>query len=69
MTDNSIADACLGEAPSEDADPDRLCATCGDVVADSEWHPVATQIDETGEVIVYLFCSIACQMEWNASND
>lgn len=69
MTDDSIADACLGEAPSEDADPDRICATCGDVVEDSEWHPVTTQIEETGEVAVYLFCSTSCQTQWEASND
>lgn len=69
MTDDSIADACLGEAPSEDAAPDHLCATCGAVVADSEWHPVATQIDETGKVVVYLFCSTGCQTQWDASTD
>lgn len=69
MIDGTIADACLSEAPNEDADPDRICATCGDVVADSEWHPVATHIDETGEVAVYLFCSTACQTQWQELND
>lgn len=69
MTDDSIADACLDEAPNEEADPDRICATCGDVVEDSEWHPVTTQTDETGEVVVYLFCSTACQTQWEATND
>lgn len=69
MTDDSIADTCLVEAPSENADPDRICATCGDVIADSEWHPATTQVADTGEIVVYLFCSIACQTQWEASND
>lgn len=69
MTDNSIADACLGEAPSEDAAPNRICATCGDAVENFERHPVATRTDETGEVAVYLFCSTACETQWEASND
>lgn len=69
MTDNSIADVCLREAPSEDGTPDRLCATCGEVIADAERHPVATDVDETGEVSVYVFCSTACRAQWEASTD
>ncbi|WP_435177135.1 DUF7576 family protein [Halorussus sp. AFM4] len=67
MTDDSLADASLRETP--DADPVRVCATCDAVVADSEWHPTTTRVTESGEVVIYLFCTEACKTEWQAARD
>ena len=40
------------------------CAACGDPVPADEWHPVATDRDEDGEMKIYAFCSEACRSSW-----
>lgn len=69
MTEDSIADASLREPRDSDADPVQICATCDAVVEDSEWHPATTRVTETGEVVIYLFCSDACKSQWQAPRD
>lgn len=69
MTEDSIADASLREPRDADGDSVQICATCGAVVEDSEWHPVATRVTETGEVVIYLFCSDACKNQWQTTRD
>jgi len=69
MSDDSIADACRRGAPGGDGETVHVCAVCDDPIDDAERHPVATRIDEAGEVAVYLFCSSACRTRWDESND
>ena len=67
MTEDAIADASLRE--SRDADPVQICATCGAVVEDSEWHPTTVRVTEAGEVVIYLFCTDPCKTRWQATHD
>lgn len=69
MAEDSIAGASLREAPDDEADPVRVCAACDAVVEDSDWHPATTRVAESGEVLIYLFCSDACKTEWRASRE
>lgn len=69
MTTDSIADASLRETQDADADPIQICATCNAGVEDSAWHPVSTRTTDTGEVVVYLFCTDACKAQWQATHN
>lgn len=69
MPDDSIADASLDTTEADAANPDRVCAVCGAPVSESEWHPVESEIDENGEVRLYLFCSADCKHEWSPNTD
>lgn len=69
MTEESIADASLRDAPDGESDAIRICATCNAVVENAEWHPVSARTTEAGEVAVYLFCSEACKAQWQTSHE
>lgn len=42
------------------------CAECGEPIAADEWHLVATQRDDDGDVEIYAFCSEDCRSSWRA---
>lgn len=48
---------------SDDITP---CASCGDAVTTSEWHPAATGTTPGGDLRVQTFCSDACREDWLA---
>ena len=45
-------------------DDPEVCATCGDEIDGSEWHPVRATRDENGEFRIYAFCSEECLEKW-----
>ena len=54
-----------GAADRERRSTVELCATCGDAIDTSEWHPVATVTDADGDVRIYPFCDEACRDAWD----
>ena len=61
------AEAAGDESPVR-ADEPKTCANCGKRIDTSEWHPLATRVDDDGNFTVYAFCSDRCRDEL-ASND
>lgn len=45
------------------ADEPKTCANCGRQIDTTEWHPLATRMDD-GNFQVYAFCSDDCRAEW-----
>lgn len=43
---------------------DETCETCGEAVNTSEWHPIAADVGDDGEVRLFAFCSRVCQAAW-----
>lgn len=59
MADKSDASS---EEPAAEAA--EVCSTCGVRIDPTDWHPVATRVDEDGDFHLYTFCSTDCRTEW-----
>jgi len=55
----------LGEDVTEDEAP--TCATCGDPIANSATHRVATWVED-GEVRAVHFCDDECRAAWSGES-
>ncbi|WP_227374018.1 DUF7576 family protein [Haladaptatus halobius] len=53
-----------GDASSDE----RICATCGEVIELTAWHPVLAEPDAGGVLHLYPFCSADCRTAWNQRN-
>ena len=42
----------------------QRCSHCGRVVSPGEWHPVATDRAESGELAIHDFCDEDCLAAW-----
>jgi hypothetical protein len=45
-----------------------VCANCASPVDTSEWHPIATEVDEDDEFHLHAFCGDACRDAWADDN-
>lgn len=61
------ANASAGTSTNADAGAARRCATCGSRIDTTEWHPLATRVDDAGEFHVHAFCDAACRDAWDGA--
>lgn len=62
-----VNDGAMNGAPSDDGgtrDGTERCANCGDCIAVDEWHPLDTDRDADGELVLVSFCTEACHEAW-----
>lgn len=45
----------------------RRCAACGSRIDTTEWHPIATRVDESGGFHVHAFCDADCRDAWDGA--
>ncbi|WP_227354111.1 DUF7576 family protein [Haladaptatus salinisoli] len=53
---------------SDDASDERTCASCGERIELTAWHPVLAEPDASEALHLYPFCSADCRTAWNQRN-
>ena len=53
-----------GDADEPTRSETTVCASCGDVIDESEWYPIRGRTDGDGEFRLFSFCSEGCVDSW-----
>lgn len=69
MTNEPIAKESVREAGDAAETSTYVCAQCSTAIRESEEHPVAADLDDSGNVVLVLFCDPACKEEWRPERD